>query len=96
MSKLDKLFPTVSETTQKYLSNARNLSKEEALKILLSTPEFLDPVLFVLFTSDSSINEVISFKKYALYMQDKAVKSRNKNLLEAANEALEIYERTRL
>lgn len=92
MKMLNKLYPETSNEMRKLLKQAKEkkLTKEQALKFLFTTPEFLNPVLFLLFTLDTNIDGLISYKKYALYMKDKGIQSRNRNLILIAEEALQI------
>ena len=98
MKVLNKLYPETSKEMKELLKQAKEkkLTKEQALKVLFITPEFLDPVLFLLYTLDTNIDELISYEKYALYMRNKGIQSRNKNLILIADEALEIHKQTNL
>lgn len=98
MKVLNKLYPEISTETKELLKHAKEkkFTKEQALKVILTTPEFLDPVLFLLYTLETGIDELMSYEKYSLYMRKKGIQSRNKNLILIADEALEIYKQTNL
>ncbi|MBA9042386.1 hypothetical protein HNP21_005521 [Bacillus aryabhattai] len=98
MKVLNKLYPETTKEMKELLKQAKGkkLTKEQALKTLFITPEFLDPLLFLFFILDNKINELISYENYALYMRNKGIQSRNKNLILIADEALEIHKQTNL
>ncbi|OZT10643.1 hypothetical protein CHN50_20975 [Priestia aryabhattai] len=98
MEVLNKLYPETTKEMKELLKQAKEkkLTKEQALKILFITPEFLDPLLFLLFTLDNKIYELISYENYALYMRNKGIQSRNKNLILISDEALEFHKQTNL
>ncbi|MED4588906.1 hypothetical protein P9304_09355, partial [Priestia flexa] len=54
-----------------------------------------NPVLFVLFTLENNIVE-LSYKSYIIYMKNKGIKAKNKNLVLAAEEALLIQAQAKL
>lgn len=86
----DQEFPKPSDNLIKITSNAsqKKYSQKEALKILISTPELLQPLPFLLFSHDTILADIISYKEYAVIMKQKALKSKNQALLNLANAAL--------
>ncbi|WDM33687.1 hypothetical protein J8N01_25965 [Priestia megaterium] len=97
MKILNKLYPKISGEMQGFFKETKEkkLNKEQAMRILLKSPEFLDPVLFVLFTLENNVVE-LSYKNYIIYMKNKGIKAKNKNLVLAAEEALLIQAQAKL
>jgi len=97
MKVLNKLYPENTKEMKELLKQAKEkkLTKEQAFSLFI-TPEFSDPLLFLFFILDNKINELISYENYALYMRNKGIQSRNKNLILIADEALEIHKQTNL
>lgn len=95
---LNKEFPRPSDNILRIMSAAiqGQFEKKEALNILVNTTEFLNPLLFILFTNDTDLYEVISYKEYADLMKQKALKSNNSALLNLAKAALVIAEESKL
>lgn len=88
---LQKEFPTTSDTIFSLMSKVRKkeLGQKEALTKLVSTTEFLDPLLFLLFTSDTNLSDVISYKEYAAILRNKSIKQNNQALYNLSKLALE-------
>ncbi|MDG0062111.1 hypothetical protein [Priestia sp. P5] len=97
MKVLNKLYPETSKKIEDFLNMAKEkkFSKEQAIRILISNPEFLDPVLFILFTMENNIVE-LSYKNYIVHMKNKGIQSKNKKLVLATEEALIIEEQIKL
>lgn len=88
----DKEFPIPTNNLIKIMSKARNkeYTKEEALRVLLATPELLQPLPFMLFITYTNLDSVISYDEYAELMRKKAVKNKNHPLMNMVNEAVKI------
>lgn len=63
------------------VEKANSLSKEEALQTMLTNPEILDPMIYLLFAIDAEIDEVLPHNKYCLLIKKKAIETNNKKLL---------------
>lgn len=86
----DKEFPKYSGSLDGIMTKAKKneMGQEEALKTLLSTPELLQPLLFMVFVYETNLQNCISHVEYAKIMRQKALKSKNQALLNVANAAL--------
>lgn len=60
---------------------SKQLDDKELLKLMLTNVNFLDPVIFILCVP-LSIEEKLPYNKYLQVMKKRALKSRNKALLE--------------
>lgn len=95
---IKKVFPAPTENLKRIWSAAKagKFNQEQALKILINTPELLDPVPFLLFVYESGIGNLISYSEYAALMKKKSLKNKNQALLRASNAALVIAESKQL
>lgn len=86
----DREFPKPSDNLIKITSAAsqKKYSQKEALKILIATPELLQPLPFLMFSHDTKLADVISYEEYAVIIKQRALKSKNQALLNLANAAL--------
>lgn len=64
---------------------AKSVDKKEALEMMLKNPEFLDPLVYTLFTIDAGVDSVLPHDRYCLLMKKKALQSNNRKLLEMVN-----------
>jgi hypothetical protein len=72
----------MNENMSMLLAGASGMKKEIALKVLLKEPDLLDPLLFILFTMDAGISDLIKYDRYKSIMKAKAIGQNNKKLLE--------------
>lgn len=71
----------MKKTDSEIMKLSKQLDDKELLKLMLTNVNFLDPVIFILCVP-SSIEEKLPYKKYLQVMKKRALKSRNKALLE--------------
>lgn len=71
----------MKKTDSEIVKLSKQLDDKELLKLMLTNVNFLDPVIFILCVP-SSIEEKLPYKKYLQVMKKRALKSRNKALLE--------------
>lgn len=95
---INKEFPDLTENIKRILGEAMKgkFDKKQALKILVNTPELLDPLPFILFVYHSGLGEALSYGEYSALMKKKALKNKNQALLNAANATLAIAESKQL
>ncbi|KAB2489977.1 hypothetical protein [Priestia endophytica] len=73
------------------IREAKNLTEKEALERMVVNPEMLDPLIYILFTVDAGVNEILSFKDYCILMKQKALYSNNIKLLKKVLECEKNY-----
>ncbi|MDQ0861603.1 hypothetical protein [Bacillus sp. V2I10] len=88
MKAYNREYPTTTDSCLDIMSSAKNgkYTQKEALKILLTTPELLDPLQFLLFSYDTNLQDAVSYKDYVALMKNKAMKTKNQALLNIVKE----------
>lgn len=69
------------EKERKYMEIARNLTQEEAIRMMLTNPEILEPVVYIFFSIGAKVKEVLPHTEYCALMKKKAIETNNKELL---------------
>lgn len=64
----------------------KKMAQKEAIQMLLTNPELLDPVCYVLVAYETGIADIFPHTKYCSMMKEKAIKTNNKALLKLVRE----------
>lgn len=59
----------------------KKMAQKEAIQMLLTNSELLEPVCYILVAVETDIMEVFPHKEYCLMMKKKAIQTNNKALL---------------
>lgn len=58
----------------------KKMAQKEAIQLLLTNPELLDPVCYVLVAAETGIMKVFTHQDYCLIMRKKVIETNNKAL----------------